>query len=90
MAATAAQIEHDQHAKEQKYWIGNIEQRVDGWCFREHMFGILVDVQSEWEGRHYIPPIPQKRVRAAATALVKDYRWSQSAYNLCAPSWGPR
>ena len=52
-------MEHDYHAKEQKYWIGNIEQRVDGWFFREHMFGILVDVQSEWEGRHYIPSFPK-------------------------------
>ena len=53
------------------------------------MFGILVDVQSEWEGRHYIRPFP-KSVYEQVRALVKDYRWSQSAYNLCAPSWGPR
>ena len=82
-------MEHDYHAKEQKYWIGNIEQRVDGRCFREHMFGILVDLQSEWEGRHYSRPFP-KSVYEQVRALVKDYRWSQSAYNLCAPSWGPR
>ena len=35
-------IEHDYHAKELKYWIGNIEQRHNGWCYREHIYGILV------------------------------------------------
>ena len=52
-------IEHDYHAKEQKYWIGNIEQRVNGWCFREHIYGILVEVQTEWEGRYYSRPLPK-------------------------------
>ena len=31
-------IEHDYHAKEPKYWIGNISQRFNGWCFREHIW----------------------------------------------------
>ena len=37
--------EHDYHANEPKFWIGNIEQRFNGWCFREHIYGILVGVK---------------------------------------------
>ena len=28
---------------EPMYWIGNIQQDINGWCLREHIFGILVD-----------------------------------------------
>ena len=59
-------IEHDYHAKEQKYWIGNIEQRVNGWCFREHIYGTLVDVQTEWHGAVLQSLIAEKRVPAGA------------------------
>ena len=45
-------IEQDLHAKEPKYWIGNICQRVNGWCFREHIYGILVEVQVEYDNRY--------------------------------------
>ena len=73
-------IEHDYHAQEPKYWIGNIEQRVNGWCFREHIYGILVQVQV---GAH-LRPLP-KRVYEEVRKLVADHRWSQSARRLCEP-----
>ena len=80
-------VEHDYHAKEAKFWIGNIEQRCNGWCFRrEHIYGILVEVQTEWEGRYYSRPLP-KRVYEEVRAMVKDYRWSRSALSLCQPTW---
>ena len=79
-------IEHDYHAQEPKYWIGNIEQRVNGWCFREHIYGVLVQVQVEWEGQHYTRPFP-KRVYEEVRKLVEDYRWSRSAARLCEPPW---
>ena len=79
-------IEHDYHAQEPKYWIGNIEQRVNGWCFREHIYGILVQVQVDWEDQHYTRPLP-KRVYEEVRKLVEDYRWSRSASSLCEPSW---
>ena len=79
-------IEHDYHAKEEKYWIGNIEQRHNGWCFREHIYGILVDVQVEWEGHYYSRPLP-KSVYEQVQGLVKDYRWCHSAWSLCEPTW---
>ena len=53
-------IEQDYHAQERKYWIGNIEGRRNGWCYREHIYGILVEVQTEWEGRTFIRPFPKK------------------------------
>ncbi|CAK0871781.1 unnamed protein product, partial [Prorocentrum cordatum] len=37
--------EWDFHRREYKYWIGCIRQNINGYCFREHIFGILVDVQ---------------------------------------------
>ena len=79
-------IEHDYHAKEPKYWIGNIEQMYNGWCFREHIYGVLVQVQVEWEDQHYTRPFP-KRVYEEVRKLVEDYRWSRSAARLCEPPW---
>ena len=76
----------DHHAKEPKYWIGNIEGRVNGWCFREHIYGILVEVQTEWEGRYYSRPLP-KSVYEEVRAMIQDYRWSRSALRLCEPTW---
>ena len=81
-------IEHDYHAQEPKYWIGNIEQRVNGWCFREHIYGILVQVQVDWEDQHYTRPLP-KRVYEEVRKLVEDSRWSRSAARLCEPPSTP-
>ena len=77
-------IERDYHAMEPKYWIGNIEGRINGWCFREHIFGILVEVQVMWEGRYYTRPFP-KDVFEEVKGLVKDFRWSRVARGLCDP-----
>ena len=80
------EVERDYHALEPKYWIGNIEHRINGWCFREHIFGILVEVQVECDGRYYTRPFP-KSVFEQVRGLVKDYRWRQWARSLCEPSW---
>jgi hypothetical protein len=30
-----------------KYWsIGNMKGHINGWCFAEHIFGLLMDVSS--------------------------------------------
>ena len=79
-------IEHDYHAKEPKYWIGNIQQKANGWCFREHIYGILVEVQVEWEGRLFTRPFP-KSVYEEVRKLVEDNRWNREAWSLCEPSW---
>ena len=31
-------------AEKPKYWIGNIEGRENGWCYREHIYGWLIEV----------------------------------------------
>ena len=79
------EVERDYHAQEPKYWIGNIEHKINGWCFREHIFGILVEVQVWWEGQYYTRPFP-KDVFEQVQRLVKDYRWSTWARSLCEPS----
>ena len=53
--------------------------------FREHIFGILVEVQMEWEGRYYTRPLP-KSVFKKVRNLVCDDRWSREAKKLCEPS----
>ena len=78
------EIQHDVHAQEPKYWIGNIEQKKNGWCFREHIYGILVQVQVEREGQHYVRPLP-KSVYEQVRKLVKDNRWSTVAKRMCSP-----
>ena len=79
-------IEQDFHAHELKYWIGNIESRINGWCFREHIYGILVEVQTQWEGQLHTRPF-HKSVFGQVQALVKDHRWSSYARSLCDPLW---
>ena len=56
------EIEYDVHARESRYWIGNIEQRHNGWCYREHIYGILIEVQVLWQGELLQLPIAQNCV----------------------------
>ena len=72
--------------KEPKYCIGNIQGRYNGWCYREDMFGVLVDVQVFWDGAYYSRPHP-KHLFKAVSELVKDDRWNSAAENLCSPQW---
>jgi hypothetical protein len=78
--------EPDLHAQETKYWIGNIEQRPNGWCYREHIFGILVGVQVDYEDRYYFRPHP-KSVYEDVKWHVGWNRWSGHARALCEPDW---
>ena len=79
------EIERDYYAQESKYWIGNIEHKINGWCFREHIFGILVEVLVWRKGQYYNRPLP-KDVFEQVQRLVKDDRWSTCANSLCEPS----
>ena len=79
-------IEQDYHANEEKYWIGNIEGKSNGWCFREHIYGILVQVQVDWEDLLYTRPFP-KRVYEEVSKLVQGCRWNPQAQSLCEPNW---
>ena len=75
------------HTQEDQYWIGNIQGVYNGWCYREHIFGILVEVQQVWEdGQYYSRPHPKTNF-AEVRALVKDDRWNSRAQMLCEPWW---
>ena len=39
------EVEKCYYRKELKYWIGNIQHHINGWCYRERILGILVEVQ---------------------------------------------
>ena len=71
---------------EPMYRIGNIQRHINGWCLREHIFGILVDVQVWWDGQYYSRPLP-KTVFAQVQELVEEYRWNRAAAKLCEPRW---
>ena len=79
-------IELDIYAKETKYWIGNIEQRRNGWCFREHIYGILFRVEKVEREGYYARPFP-KSVYVQVGSLVYCNRWSRDAARLCEPTW---
>ena len=77
-------VEWDYHANETKYWIGNIEQKHNGWCFREHIFGILVEVQKEWLQQSWTRP-HHKQLYPVIKEMIKDNRWNSAAWQLCEP-----
>ena len=69
--------------------IGNIKGLINGWCYREHIFGILVDVQvvSDTDGQYYSRPHP-KELFEEVSQLVEHGRNDKARY-LCMPSGMP-
>ena len=54
---------------------------------REHIFGILVEVQQVWkDGQYYTRPHPKTNFEKVK-ALVKKDRWDMRAAQLCEPFW---
>ena len=76
--------EKDYYAREPKYWIGSFNASVNGWCNREHIFGILVSVEVEKPGKegYYQRPFPKKAFEQV-NKLVKADRWSKDAETHC-------
>ena len=72
--------------KEYKYWLGNIQGHFNGWCLRQHIFGILVDVEVWWDGDYHSRPLP-KTVFAEVQPLVQEDRWNSAAAKFCEPRW---
>ena len=73
----------DCYTREPKYWIGSFNASVNGWCRREHIFGILVSVEVEKPGKegYYIRPLP-KEAYEQVKQLVKADRWNKDAEKL--------
>ena len=74
------------YRNEPKYWIGNIQNSCNGWCYREHIFGILVHVEVWTDGQYYARPHP-KSIFEEVFALVRDERWDTRAEELAKPLW---
>ena len=72
------------YRKEDKYWIGGIRQNYNGYCFREHIFGILVAVQVQYEGRYFKRPLPKSLYETVQPIYEND---SKRAKTLCEPDW---
>ena len=75
-----------EEAEGPKYLIGNILQRSNGWCRRENIFGILVDVQVWWDDRYWSRPHPKGNYRQCAELVRQERRHAQAEY-LCRPTW---
>ena len=79
-------VQRRQHCSQRPtYFIGNIQRRMNGWCYREHIFGIHVDVQVFSGGEYFSRPHP-KTLFEKVSALVDDDRWNDTARDLCLPS----
>ena len=78
-------IEDDRHAHENKYWIGNLAGHCNGWCYREHIFGIVVTVQCMWDKKYYPRPHPKDNFHAVKH-MMEEKRW-KDAEGLCEPDW---
>ena len=81
-------VEQCVYRNEPKYWIGNIKRHFNGWCYREHIFGVLVEVQVWWHGHYYWRPLPKEKFEVVQ-AQVKHDRWNSAAAELCEPWWSP-
>ena len=70
-----------------EYRIGNLEGYVNGTCYRENIFGILVNVQQPFlfNKTYHSRPHP-KAIYEKVSRLIERDRWSYEAHNLCAPS----
>ena len=81
-------IQDNRRLQQLVYRIGNIEGRINGYCFRKHIFGILARVKV-WRGQQWHPRPHPKTVFARVHALVQNDRWSAEAARLCEPQLLP-
>ena len=68
------------------YEIGNISGHVNGWCHREHIFGILAHVQKFAYNRYYSRPLPRE-IFAQVKPRIDMNRWCKNAEALCEPDY---
>ena len=75
--------------QETRYFIGNIQRRNNGWCYRRHIFGTCVEVQVVWRGEQNTRPRSTGVYAQVKELVEKGGRWNWEAANLCSPkrSW---
>ena len=78
--------EWDYSTEEPRFWIGNVQGHKNGWARREHIFGILADVQVWWNDMYHSRPLPRLNFQEVY-GLVQDHRWNPLAHRLCQPAW---
>ena len=87
-AHTVLEVEHSRYYSEPRYWIGNILRHFNGWCLREHIFGIFVEVEvwvaEDGDWQYVSRPLP-KTVFAEVQELIENNRWNRAAATLCKP-----
>ena len=82
-------VERSVYHLEPKYWIGNIQRQRNGWCYREHIFGVLVRVQDGCEVQYYLRPHPKDKFETVQS-LVSTNRWNRASLELCLAVEGSR
>ena len=74
-------LEND--AMQTRYYIGSIEGKCNGWCKREHIYGILQTVGALTDEGYLRRPKPRP-LYGHVKNMVAEYRWSPFAADLCA------
>ena len=76
-------IEKDMFTHEKKYWIGNMQGRKNGWCFREHLHGIVMEILVTLgePGVYGYRPHPQP-IYSRVKELLSDGHWRE-AEKMC-------
>ena len=69
----------------QKYLIGNTQRHIHGWCYRENIFGILVDVQVLSDTVWYSRPLPKTVVEEVSQLFAVSDGFLARARDLCLP-----
>ena len=71
----------------QKYLIGNTQRHIHGWCYRENIFGIIIDVQalapasSDWMSR----PLPKTVFEEVTRLFAVSDGYLARARDHCLP-----
>ena len=77
--------EFDHYRKTWKWFIGGMKRNCNGYCFRENILGIVVDVAVQYRGQYHSRPLPQT-LYAQVLPLFQNEKWKEAA-NLCEPKW---
>ena len=77
---------YDRLARQTTYVIGNIKYHKNGWCWREHIFGILVDVSVWYNGEYWSRPLPRLNFQEVAALMQNKRGGSDRADHICQPA----
>ena len=70
---------------EKTHYLGHIDGHINDWCWREHIYGILVDVSVQYECQYHLRPHPNSVYERVRRLQSQEKRWSSAAESLCLP-----